>query len=95
MRADGGLVRIRPAVPADVQALQDLHRGASDRSLYLRFFGAGRYATEKYAKRLVRPASADHQALTAWIGGEIVGVAAYERLDSDSAELALLVTDAR
>src|SRR5664279_3337861 len=63
VRADGGLVHIRPAVPADVQALQELHRGASERSLYLRFFGAGRNASKKYAERLVRPASADHQAL--------------------------------
>jgi len=95
VRADGGLVHIRPAVASDVQALHELHLGASDRSLYLRFFGVGRYATEKYAERLVRPANADHQALTAWIGGQIVGVAAYERLAGDSAELALLVADAR
>ncbi len=95
MRADGGLVHIRPALATDLQALQELHAGASDRSLYLRFFGFGRYATEKYAERLVRPASAEHQALTAWVGGQIAGVAAYERLTDDSAELALLVTDAR
>jgi len=94
VRADGGLVHIRPVVPTDLDALRELHRGASDRSFYLRFFGLNRGATDEYVRRLGRPPGPAHHSLTAWVGGRLVGVATYERLTDDSAELALLVADA-
>ena len=94
VRADGGLVRIRHAVRADLPALRELHLAASDRSFYLRFFGLNRAAAEEYVRRLGRPSSPAHHSLTAWIGERLVGVASYERLTDDSAELALLVADA-
>lgn len=90
VRADGGLVRIRHAVPADLPALREFHLAASDRSFYLRFFGLNRAAAEEYVRRLGRPPSPAHHSLTAWIAGRLVGVATYERLTDDSAELALL-----
>ena len=94
VRSDGGLVHIRPVVPEDLAALRELHLKASDRSFYLRFFGLNRGATDEYVRRLGRPPSPAHHSLTAWIAGRLVGVATYERLTDDSAELALLVADA-
>src|SRR3954468_18175936 len=44
VRSDGGLVRIRPVSRLDREALQRLHRRASERSNYLRFFTLDRNA---------------------------------------------------
>ena len=93
VRADGGLVHIRPAVPADKAALIALDHRASDRSIYYRFFTVSRHAADTYVDRLLRPSSADHRALVALIGGDIVGVVSFERLTDTSAELAVLIDD--
>ena len=94
VRTDGGLIHLRPVRESDRDALQDLNKRASDRSIYLRFFSLSRYAADSYLDTLLRPASADHQALAACLGDEIVGVAAFERVPPVSAEVALLVDDA-
>ncbi len=93
VRTDGGLVHIRPAVPADQAALIALDHRASDRSIYYRFFTVSRHAADTYVDRLLRPSSADHRALVALIGGDIVGVASFERLTDTSAEIAVLIDD--
>lgn len=93
VRTDGGLVHIRPAVPADEAALIALDHRASDRSIYYRFFTVSRHAADTYVGRLLRPSSADHRALVALIGGDIVGVASFERLTDTSAEIAVLIDD--
>src|SRR6188472_3052148 len=91
--ADGGMVHIRPVASEDAEALRDLHRGVSDYSLYMRFFGLSRTAAMDYVTRLVAAANPGHQALTAWIGGQLVGVAAFERTEPQTAEVALLIAD--
>ena len=93
VRLDGGLVRIRTALPDDLEALRALHAAASDRSLYLRFFNVNRSAADRYLATVVRPGGADRQALAAWVGSRIAGLAVFERLDGASAEVALLVAD--
>jgi GNAT superfamily N-acetyltransferase len=95
VRADGGLVHIRPDTPSDADALRTLHARVSDRSMYLRFFGLGRSAGEKYLTLLMQPASPSHQTLTAWTGTQLVGVAGFERSTGETAEAALLVADDR
>ncbi len=95
IRADGGLVHIRPVVAGDADALRALHARVSDRSMYLRFFGISRSAGEKYVTLLMQPASPSHQTLTAWVGEQLVGVAGFERSRGDTAEAALLVADDR
>src|SRR6478752_5812860 len=91
--ADGGIVHLRPVVPEDADALRDLHQGVSDYSLYMRFFGLSRTAAMAYVTRLVAAASSEHQALAAWIGDRLIGVAAFERIGVETAEVALLVAD--
>ena len=93
VRADGGLVHIRPVQDGDREALLALNARVSDRSIYHRFFILSRHAADLYVDRLLRPVSSEHQALLAFIGAELVGVAAFERLDTTSAEFALLIED--
>lgn len=95
VRADGGLVHIRSLAETDAEAVNALHTHASDRSIYLRFFSPNRETAEPYVAKLTRPDSRDHHALAALVHGEIVGVASYERLEDDAAEIALIVADDR
>ncbi len=93
VRADGGLVHIRPIQDGDHGGLLALNARASDQSIFNRFFSLSRHAADVYVDRLLRPPDADHQALVAFVGDELVGVAAFERLDTVSAEFALLIDD--
>jgi acyl-CoA synthetase (NDP forming)/L-amino acid N-acyltransferase YncA len=91
---DGTTVEIRPVRADDVAGLKRLHRAMSPQSLYLRFFGTSPWVAEQMAVRLCQdPALAGH-AVVASQGGEIVGVAHHEKVDSDGeAELAVVVAD--
>jgi GNAT superfamily N-acetyltransferase len=92
-RAATAQQRIRPVVPGDADGVRVLHTTASNQSLYLRFFGYSRTAVEEYLTVLSRPGRRTHQALTARVGSRLVGIAAFERLTGDTAEVALLVAD--
>ncbi len=91
--ADGRLVHLRPVRPQDAQPLRDLHAHLDDRSFYYRFFGVSRTVVDAYIRRALRPAGPDHRALTAWIGDRLVGMAGFERVDHDTAEVAIVVAD--
>jgi acyl-CoA synthetase (NDP forming)/RimJ/RimL family protein N-acetyltransferase len=93
--SNGGLVHLRPVTPDDLAGLRDLHDHASDRSMYLRYFALNREASEQHLRTLVEPTNRPGRALVACIGDTIVGVAAYERMHRESAEVALLVADAQ
>ncbi len=94
VRADGGLVRIRPVTLSDRDEIDALDERVSDRAIYLRFFTVNRHTARLYLDRLLRPASDKHAALIATVDGVAVAIAGYERLGADQAELALLVDDA-
>lgn len=93
VRSDGGLVRIRALASSDRDALLALNTRVSDKSLYRRFFNVSRFAADAYVEKLLRAANADYQVLVAVIGDRVVGVASCERVDTTSAEFALLVED--
>jgi GNAT superfamily N-acetyltransferase len=92
-RTAADLVQIRALEFADRDALLALDDHVSDRSLYRRFFIVSRHAADVYVDQLLRPCSADHQALVGLVDGELVGIASYERLDAVSAEIAVLIED--
>ena len=50
---------------------------------------------DDYADRVTRPSGPEHRALTAWVGDRLVGLAAFERLAPDIADVAFLVADDR
>ena len=92
--ADGTTVGIRPAGPDDTDAVIRFHQAMSPDNLYLRFFSMSKRAGEQEAKRVCRPAGADHAALLALLGTRVVGLASYERTGTPGmAEVAFAVAD--
>ncbi|HEY1917451.1 MAG TPA: GNAT family N-acetyltransferase [Streptosporangiaceae bacterium] len=91
---DGSTIEIRPARPADEQAVREMHAALSPRNAYLRFFSLSPMNAEREANRVSREPGPDHAALLAWLGGELAGVASYEPADEPGvAEIALAVPD--
>ncbi|QTE28346.1 bifunctional acetate--CoA ligase family protein/GNAT family N-acetyltransferase [Pengzhenrongella sicca] len=104
---DGGTAHLRPITPTDASALQAFHVGQSERSTYLRFFAA---LQELSARDLERFTHVDHRdrvaliavqevATDAAVAGDdattqIIGVARYDRITPDEAEVAFNIADA-
>ena len=52
--ADGSTVEIRPAGPADFDAVKAMHEAMSPDNTYMRFFNVSRLAAENEARRICR-----------------------------------------
>ena len=92
--ADGATVEIRPPGPDDTNAVTRFHQAMSPGNRYLRFFSTSKRAGEQEARRVCRPADADHAALLALLGTQLVGLASYERSETPGvAEVAFAVAD--
>jgi GNAT superfamily N-acetyltransferase len=92
--ADGTTAEIRPATPGDLDAVTRFHRDMSPDNLYLRFFSLSKRAAEQEARRVCRPADADHAALLALLGPRLAGLASYELTGTPGlAEIAFAVAD--
>jgi acyl-CoA synthetase (NDP forming)/GNAT superfamily N-acetyltransferase len=96
--ADGTTVEIRPADPADFDAVKSMHEGMSPDNTYLRFFNLSRLAAETEAQRICRESRPDRVALLALAAGEVVGCASYDTLGGpagpgNTAEVAFAVAD--
>ncbi|MEV0855200.1 GNAT family N-acetyltransferase [Nocardia fluminea] len=96
LAADGGVVRVRPIVPADADALATFHTGLSDRTRYLRYFGPYPQISPKDMYRTTHVDYRDRVGLVAVLGTAIIGVARYELLARPgprAAEVAFVVAD--
>ncbi|APE35936.1 GNAT family N-acetyltransferase [Nocardia mangyaensis] len=96
LAADGGVVRVRPIVPADATALATFHAGLSDRTRYLRYFGPYPQISPKDMYRTTHVDYRDRVGLVAVLGTAIIGVARYELLARPgprAAEVAFVVAD--
>ena len=92
--ADGSTVEIRAAGPGDADDVRQMHEQMSPGNSYFRFFSFSPQAPEREAQRLTRPASPDHLALLARLGGKLIGVASYEATGRPgAAEIAFAVSD--
>jgi acyl-CoA synthetase (NDP forming)/GNAT superfamily N-acetyltransferase len=93
--ADGTTVEIRPAVPADFDAVKAMHEAMSPDNSYMRFFNVSRLSAEIEARRIARNPKPGSAALLAVADGEVVGVASYVPLiqDPHTAEVAFAVAD--
>ncbi len=91
---DGTTVLIAPARAEDEAAVRQMHAHMSPDNIYLRFFSISPLAADREAIRVTRPPDAEHCALLAWLGSQLVGVASYEPTGKPGvAEIAFAVTD--
>ena len=98
---DGSTTRLRPIRPSDAAALQAFHVAQSERSTYLRFFAALERLPVRDLERLV---TVDHTTRVALVavtegtgeepGERIIGVARYDLVDDETAEVAFNIADA-
>ena len=91
--ADGSTVQIRPAEPADLDAVRAMHRAMSPDNAYLRFFSLSQVPVEAEADRVCRPPGPGHAALLALRGDAVAGCASYEPAGPATAEVAFAVSD--
>ncbi|MEO9140037.1 MAG: GNAT family N-acetyltransferase [Jatrophihabitans sp.] len=92
--ADGGTVHLRPLVPSDSDQLVVFHGGLSTRTRYLRYFSAYPRIPDRDLYRFSHVDHHDRVAFVAELGGQIIAVGRYERLDqTDEAEVAFVVAD--
>ena len=78
--ADGTTVEIRPAVPADFDAVQAMYEAMSSDNIYLRFFNLSRRAAADEAQRTCREPGPGRVALLALSDGVVLGCASYYTL---------------
>lgn len=91
---DGTLVDLRPMRPRDATDLVRFHHTLSTESTYLRFFSVHPELSAIEVDRFTHVDHRDREAIVARIDGAIVGVARFDRIDdTDSAEVAFVVTD--
>ncbi|MBT2532467.1 GNAT family N-acetyltransferase [Arthrobacter sp. ISL-48] len=92
---DGGTAHLRPIQPADADAVQAFHIGQSQNSIYMRFFAFKARLSSKELKRFTEVDYKDRVAFVITIGGEIMGIGRYDRLDDPTeAEVAFNIADA-
>ena len=92
---DGGTAHLRPIHPSDADAVQAFHAGQSQKSIYMRFFAFKARLSSKELKRFTEVDYQDRVALVITIGGEIMGIGRYDRLDDPAeAEVAFNIADA-
>ncbi|MET4095887.1 GNAT family N-acetyltransferase [Arthrobacter sp. UYCu712] len=92
---DGGTAHLRPIHPSDADAVQAFHVGQSQKSIYMRFFAFKSKLSSKELKRFTEVDYRDRVALVITIGGEIMGIGRYDRLDDPAeAEVAFNIADA-
>ena len=90
---DGRTVRIRPITPDDGERLAAFHRSLSDETVYMRFFAPYPELTERDVHRFTHVDHDDRVALVATVGGQLVGVGRYDRIDPRDAEVAFVIRD--
>lgn len=91
---DGGTAHLRPIHPSDADAVQAFHAGQSQNSIYMRFFAFKARLSSKELKRFTEVDYRDRVAFVITIGGEIIGIGRYDRLEDPSeAEVAFNIAD--
>ena len=96
--ADGTTVQIRPATPADFDAVKEMHAAMSPDNSYLRFFNVSRLSAEREAERLClggtgRQIKPGRMALLALADGRVAGCGGYDEEPGGKAEVAFAVAE--
>ncbi len=97
---DGTTAHVRPITPADRDALQRFHTGQSQQSTYMRFFAHLERLSDRDLARFTHVDYVDRCAIVATTTSarepgveRIIGVARFDRVDADEAEVAFNVSD--
>lgn len=90
---DGRVAHLRPIRPQDGPALRAFHDAQSAESTYLRFFAPLPHLSERDVARFTQVDHVNRVGLVATIGGDIVGVGRYDRVEGASAEVAFNISD--
>lgn len=93
--SDGATAHVRPIRPDDTERLVAFHARQSPQSIYYRYFSPRPRLSDKDLERFTTLDYVDRMALIALRGGDLIGVARYDRLRHLSeAEVAFFVDDA-
>ncbi len=90
---DGATMQIRPIRPDDADALQRMHLGQSEQSVYFRFFAPLKRLAEKDLYRFTHVDHHDRVALVLVHGSEIRAVGRFDVVTPGEAEVAFYVAD--
>lgn len=90
---DGRTCHVRPILPGDADGLVSFHARLSPETIYFRFFAPYPELTDRDVHRFVNVDHLDRVALVATEGGELLGVARYDRVTARDAEVAFVVRD--
>ncbi len=96
LSSDGGIVHIRPIVPADGVAIREMHRRMSSRTLYLRYFSAVGELSEQQLRVYTGVDHVSSVGLIAEVAGVPVAAGTYHRHTGapvPAAEVAFVVED--
>jgi RimJ/RimL family protein N-acetyltransferase len=93
--ADGAAVHLRTISSDDGPRLVAFHSHLSPETVYLRFFGAHPRLSPAEIDRFTHVDGRDRLALVATLDGDIIGIARYDRSETDprQAEVALVIRD--
>lgn len=92
---DGTTTHVRPIRPEDADALQAFHVAQSEASTYMRFFAPLERLPDRDLARFTTVDHHDRVALVAVTQDDaIIGVARYDRIAPDEAEVAFNIADA-
>jgi len=92
--SDGRVVHLRPITPGDAGRLLAFHAQLSERTRYLRFFGAYPTIPDADLRRFTEIDHRDRVAFVGLLGDDIVAVGRYIRIGTEpSAEVAFVVRD--
>jgi RimJ/RimL family protein N-acetyltransferase len=87
-------VRLRAMRPDDRARLLRFHHELSPETVYLRFFSVHPELQPAELDRFTRVDHQQREAIVAVAGDEIIGVARFDRISADTAEVAFVVADA-
>lgn len=91
---DGATAHLRPVIPTDRDALEQMYAGQSERTIYLRFFAPKPKLSDKELTRFTTVDHVDRVAFVLYRGEELLGIGRYDRTnDPTEAEVAFMISD--
>ncbi|MDO4898859.1 MAG: GNAT family N-acetyltransferase [Rothia sp. (in: high G+C Gram-positive bacteria)] len=92
---DGATAHLRPVVPTDRAALEEMYAGQSERTIYLRFFSHKPTLSDAELTRFTTVDHNDRVAFVIMLDGHMIGIGRYDRTqDPTEAEVAFMISDA-